>query len=190
MTLLANEATEDSIKLLKSIKPETKVFNFADLEKNKFDVLQSALDTLKTEVFNKKYEIGESFYFSEVYNILNRIDGVLDTKNVKVRVINSNGYSQVPFDVIQRTSADGRYIEVPTGTTWKDIMWIRKPLPGVKNEMFKIQLDWEVEGSKGKKYTVKVDDDRWSCSCPAFGWSGNSRTCKHIDKVKKDEFGL
>ena len=44
---------------------------------------------------------------------MNRIDGVLDTKNVKVRVINSNGYSQVPFDVIQRTSADGRYIEVP-----------------------------------------------------------------------------
>ena len=85
---------------------------------------------------------------------------------------------------------DGRYIEVPTGTTWKDIMWIRKPLPGVKNEMFKIQLDWEVEGSKGKKYKVKVDDDRWSCSCPAFGWSGNSRTCKHIDKVKKEELGL
>ena len=35
----------------------------ASLEKNKFDVLQSALDTLKTEVFNKKYEIGESFIF-------------------------------------------------------------------------------------------------------------------------------
>jgi len=51
-------------------------------------------------------------------------------------------------------------------------------------------LDWEVDGSKGKKYTVKVDNDRWSCSCPAFGWSGNSRTCKHIIKIKKDEFGL
>lgn len=85
----------------------------SSLEKNKHDVLQSALDTLKTEVFNKKYEIGESFYFSDVYNILNRIEGVLDTKDVKVRVINSVGYSQVPFDVEQRTSADSRYIEVP-----------------------------------------------------------------------------
>ena len=62
-------------------------------------------------------------------------------------------------------------------------------MPGQKNEMFKIQLDWEVEGSKGKKYTVKVDDDKWSCSCPAFGWSRGSG-CKHISKVKKDEFGL
>jgi len=85
----------------------------SSLEKNKYDVLQEALDTLKTEVFNKKYEIGESFYFSEVYNVLNRIDGVLDTKNVKVRVINSLGYSQVPFDIEARTSADQRYIEVP-----------------------------------------------------------------------------
>jgi hypothetical protein len=25
---------------------------------------------------------------------------------------------------------DGRYIEVPTGTTWKDIMWVRRPMPG------------------------------------------------------------
>ena len=50
---------------------------------------------------------------------------------------------------------DGRYIEVPTGTTWKDIMWVRRPMPGQKNEMFKIRLDWEVDGSKGKKYKVK-----------------------------------
>jgi len=86
--------------------------------------------------------------------------------------------------------ADGKHSEVPLGTEWKDIMWFRKPLPGKKNEALKIQLDWEVDGSKGKKYKVKVDDDRWSCSCPAFGWSGNSRTCKHIIKIKKDEFGL
>jgi hypothetical protein len=84
---------------------------------------------------------------------------------------------------------DGNYIEVPKGTTWNQITWFKKPMPGQKNEAFKIQLDWEVEGSKGKTYTVKVDDDRWSCSCPAFGWSRGSG-CKHISKVKKDEFGL
>ncbi len=84
----------------------------ATLEKNKHDVLQDALNTLKTEVFNKKYEIGESFYFADIYTILNRVEGVLDTKNVSVRNINSVGYSQVPFDVTAKTSADGRYIEV------------------------------------------------------------------------------
>lgn len=85
----------------------------ATLEKNKFDVLQEALEKLKTEVFNKKYEIGESFYFADIYNILNRINGVLDTKKVTVKTINSVGYSQIPFDIEARTSADGRYIEVP-----------------------------------------------------------------------------
>lgn len=82
------------------------------LEKNKHDVLQDALNTLKLEVFNKKYEIGESFYFSDIYAILNRVDGVLDTKSVKIRTINSFGYSQIPFDVSAKTSADGRYVEV------------------------------------------------------------------------------
>jgi len=43
-----------------------------------------------------------------------------------------------------------------------------------------------VDGSKGKKYTVKNEDNRWSCTCPAFGWSGNSRKCKHIDQVKTE----
>lgn len=85
----------------------------SSLEKNKHDVLQDALTTLKTEIFNKKYEIGESFYFSDIYNVLNRIEGVLDTKSVTIRAINSVGYSQVPFDVTARTSADGRYVEVP-----------------------------------------------------------------------------
>lgn len=85
----------------------------ATLEKNKFDVLQEALEKLKTEVFNKKYEIGESFYFADIYNILNRTNGVLDTKKVTVKTINSVGYSQIPFDIEARTSADSRYIEVP-----------------------------------------------------------------------------
>jgi hypothetical protein len=85
---------------------------------------------------------------------------------------------------------DGKYIEVPEGTTWFDIKWFKRPDRGSKNEAFKIQIDWEVDGSKGKKYTVAVDDDKWSCSCPAFGWSGNRRTCKHIEKIKKEEFGL
>ena len=49
MTLLANEATEDSIKLLKSIKPETKVFNFADLEKKLADLYIESTDKVELE---------------------------------------------------------------------------------------------------------------------------------------------
>ena len=80
--------------------------------------------------------------------------------------------------------ADGKHSIVPSETGWKDIMWFKRPYPGGKAEALKIQAEWEVDGSKGKKYTIKSDNNRWSCSCPAFGW--NRRTCKHIDKLRKE----
>jgi len=83
------------------------------------------------------------------------------------------------------TSEDG-WVEVPNHFTYKDIVWFRKEDRNTKNEAFKNTFEQEVDGSKGKKYTVKNEDNRWSCTCPAFGWSGNARTCKHIDKVKTD----
>lgn len=97
----------------------------------------------------------------------------------------------VVFDSVQEPGkryviADGQWTEIPNNLGYKNIIHFRKPHKGGKNEAFKTQIEWEVDGSKGKKYTVKVDDNRWSCTCPAFGWSGNSRTCKHIDKVKAD----
>ena len=85
----------------------------SSLEKNKYDVLEQALRALKTEFFIKKFEIGESLYFSDIYTILNRIDGVLDTVSVKAKVLNSFGYSQIYFDIDKQISADGRYLEVP-----------------------------------------------------------------------------
>ncbi len=98
----------------------------------------------------------------------------------------------VLFDSIQEpgkkyaiTSEDG-WVEVPNHFTYKNLIWFRKGDRNGKNEAFKIQPEWEVDGSKGKKYIVKVDNDTWSCSCPAYGWSGNSRTCKHIQQVKTE----
>jgi len=63
-------------------------------------------------------------------------------------------------------------------------MWFRRPYPGGKNEAFKIQMDWEVSGSDERKYKVEVNDDDWSCNCYAFKFSGNKRSCKHIDEIK------
>ncbi len=83
--------------------------------------------------------------------------------------------------------ADGKWDEVEKEFEWKDIMWFQKPFKGGKSEALKIQMDWEVEGSKGKTYTVRVNDNNWSCSCPAFGWKGGGRRdCKHIIKKKEE----
>lgn len=81
---------------------------------------------------------------------------------------------------------DGKYTEVDKSTTWKDIIWFKRPHKGGRAEALKIQIDWDVPGSKGKTYKVAVNDNRWSCTCPAFGWSGNSRTCKHITAIKTE----
>lgn len=113
--ILNYKMINDTIDIL-----DTKIINISvdfsiisTLEKNKYLVLEDALTTLKTELFNKKYDIGEAFYFSDIYNILNRVNGVLDTTSVVVKVVNSSGYSQVPFDIDAATSADNRYIEIP-----------------------------------------------------------------------------
>ena len=42
------------------------------------------------------------------------------------------------------------------------------------------QLTWEVEGSKGNRYTVSRDSGRWSCTCPGHGFRGR---CRHVDEV-------
>jgi len=82
------------------------------LGKNKYDVLEDALSALKDR-FDKKFEIGESIYLSDVYTTVNRIDGVLDTTSVRITAKPGVNYSQAPFDIVQNTSADGRYVSVP-----------------------------------------------------------------------------
>lgn len=73
------------------------------------------------------------------------------------------------------------WIEVPEGTTLADVEWTNegekyqknKPKPG----------KWDVEGSTGKKYTVKRDEnDIWSCNCVGFGFRSR---CKHVTTIKE-----
>jgi len=98
----------------------------------------------------------------------------------------------VVFDSIQEPGkryviADGKWTEIPNHLGYEHIIHFKKPSENDKHHAFKNTFEQEVNGSKGKKYTVKCEDDRWSCSCPAFGFSGNSG-CKHIKQIK-DENG-
>jgi len=79
---------------------------------------------------------------------------------------------------------DGNRRDLPSGTTRKDIKWFKRPYPGGKNEAFKIDLDWEVQGSDNKKYSVALYEDSWSCNCYSYKFSGNKRSCKHIEEIK------
>jgi hypothetical protein len=94
----------------------------------------------------------------------------------------------VPFFWVDGTGPyvieDGNRRDLPSGTTRKDILWFKRPYSGGKNEALKIQMDWDVAGSGGRKYKVEVNDDEWSCDCHSFKFSGNKRTCKHIDEIR------
>ena len=106
------------------------------------------------------------------------------------KVIVHSTFPPVVFDSIQEPGkryviADGEWVEVSQNITYNDVVHFRK-IMGEPNHAFNKRFEQEVAGSKGKSYTVTCEDDRWSCTCPAFGWSGNSRTCKHITQIKKE----
>ena len=103
-------------------------------------------------------------------------------------------HSYIPpivFDSIQEPGvryviADGKWTQIPNHLGQKHIILFKKDSIRSKNEAFKNNYETEVAGSKGKSYTVKCEDNVWSCTCPAYGWSGNSHTCKHIAQVKTE----
>jgi hypothetical protein len=79
--------------------------------------------------------------------------------------------------------ADGKWTEVSKDTTMKDIQWSK--IANTKDKTRVIHNNtWEVEGSKGAKYTVKHNNGVWSCDCPAFGFSKSNSYCKHIQKLQ------
>jgi len=83
------------------------------LEANRFAVLNDAIIQL-VKFYARKYDIGEPLYFSDVYNQLNKLPGIVDTTRVKiVQKTGLNYSSNVHFDIEMNTSPDGRYIMVP-----------------------------------------------------------------------------
>ena len=104
----------DSIDILNA-----QIVNFAinftvvtSLESNKYEVLNNANRAL-LNFYSQKLEIGESFFITEVYSILNSVPGVVDTTQVNIRRVSGGLYSSTNFDLESAISPDGRYILVP-----------------------------------------------------------------------------
>jgi hypothetical protein len=83
-----------------------------ELEKDFTIVLNDAIEALK-EKYQTKKNLGEPFYYSEVYTTLNDVDGVVDTTSVELVRKSGTGYSATQFDINQNTSSDGRLVTVP-----------------------------------------------------------------------------
>ncbi len=55
--------------------------------KDKIEVLNKVNQKLRSELQNKMY-IGEPFYLTNIYNIINKVDGVVDTTKVTPEIKN------------------------------------------------------------------------------------------------------
>ena len=73
----------------------------------------------------------------------------------------------------------GNWVEVPEGTTLKDIQWIptheKKAIHIPKKRIMKVQ------GSKGNEYVLTYKDGKVTCTCPGFKFR---RKCKHQELMK------
>ena len=58
-------------------------------------------------------EIGESLQINEIYNILGKLDNVLDVTDVKVMNAQELGYRTVSYDIRENLSLDGRTLSIP-----------------------------------------------------------------------------
>ena len=79
---------------------------------DKFKVLDECLRTLRSR-FARHFDIAEPFSYTEVYSILNRVEGVADTSDVTVRSENGGAYSRNSIDIQMNTTPDGRFIACP-----------------------------------------------------------------------------
>jgi len=81
----------------------------SDVDTNKFDVMEAATSELIAKL-PKTMFIGERFYLTEVYKILNAVRGVADVTDV--RIVNKSGgrYASTGYNMGVFMSKDGRYL--------------------------------------------------------------------------------
>jgi hypothetical protein len=98
-------------------------------ESNKGEVLQRCLDALQ-EYFDLTPEIGEPFHIAKLYNILNNVEGVIDTDKIDIFQITGESYSDTFFNVKQNISPDGRYVIIPKNVIY-EIKYMNEDIRGI-----------------------------------------------------------
>jgi len=78
---------------------------------DKTDILNKALNALYTQVTIK--DIGESVSVAEIYNILNKITGVIDVTSVRIVPKIGGSYSDTYINFDKATTYDGKYVNAP-----------------------------------------------------------------------------
>tara|TARA_Y100000593_G_scaffold4019_1_gene7970 strand:- start:128605 stop:130398 length:1794 start_codon:yes stop_codon:yes gene_type:complete len=116
-----NKMMNDTIDIL-----DAKVVNLgitfeiiAELELDSVAVLERCISTLKTKYATENPEVGEDFYISDVYNVLNEVDGVVDVVTASVVKKVGSNYADISFDIEKNISPDGRYVVIPKNVIYE-----------------------------------------------------------------------
>ena len=98
---------------------DAKVVNFgiefiavSDKRYSANNVLNSAIQKLE-EYFSETFYIGEPVYINRIYDTLNKLDGIVDVKNVNVVLKSGASYSSVQFNLADIISKDGTFYNIP-----------------------------------------------------------------------------
>ena len=83
-----------------------------DPTKDKVEVLNSVQQKLVAELSQKMY-IGEPFYITKILNLINKVDGVIDTTKVTPVIKTGTNYSSAPVGIDNMKSMDGTYLKAP-----------------------------------------------------------------------------
>ena len=95
---------------------------------NRLSVMSSVEDRL-LELFDEDFYIGEPLYISEIYNVINKTKGVVDTIKVTPRLMLSSGYADINIGTIDDImSKDGTFIKTPKNC----ILEIKYPLTDMR----------------------------------------------------------
>jgi hypothetical protein len=91
---------------------QVEFYVISDSRYDNSEVLFACIEKLK-EYFEDTAYIGEPLYLTRIYETLNRVDGIVDVKSVKINNVFGGVYSDKSLEMKQLLSKDGTYYKVP-----------------------------------------------------------------------------
>ena len=123
------KSLNDQIEILnpKIINFKTEFTVMVDKKFSQDAVLRQCIDQVKS-LYSDKFYIGEPLYITRIYDILNRVDGVVDVRKVKVNNKTGGAYSNITLDMDKILSKDGTFYQTPQNS----ILELRFPDEDIK----------------------------------------------------------
>tara|TARA_R110002012_G_scaffold36071_6_gene102250 strand:- start:969 stop:2762 length:1794 start_codon:yes stop_codon:yes gene_type:complete len=86
----------------------------ADINANRFTVINRANAALRQYLSTNPYEIGESIMITDFYKVLQKVDGIVDVENLEVKSVSGPQYSDASYNFASNLGATGRSVSIPS----------------------------------------------------------------------------